>query len=80
MVKVTAYLRIAKASNGKFMVKATSEPNYGAISTSGYNTNKKYYPTIHTEVELDIDEKLFAPAKLVIKVKEMNAKIAGELK
>jgi hypothetical protein len=31
-------------------------------------------------VELDIDEKLFAPAKLVIKVKEMNAKIAGELK
>jgi hypothetical protein len=80
MVKATVYLKIAKAANGRFLFKASSRPNTNAIAKTGYNQGGQHYPTIHTQIELDIDEAMFAPAKLQLKVNKMNSGIAAEVK
>jgi len=62
-MKIKTYLRVAKTSRG-YKVSAQTKPNHAPLYTDSYS--KKYLPTVHFAINLDIPNEAFDKASKAI--------------
>lgn len=75
-MKKRIYLRIAKYANG-FMVKADKSPIQEPLRSSNYT---KYRPTVLIALDLDIPDKEFDAARILLEAKIKETKPCVEIK
>ena len=75
-MKKRIYLRIAKYSTG-FMVKADKSPKQEPLRSSSYS---KHQPTVLIALDLEIPDKEFDAARILLKAKIKETKPCVEIK
>jgi len=80
-MKIKTYLRIAKTSRG-YRANASTEPDHSPLFISGYRS-KKFLPTVHFALLLDIPDNAFDKATEVVaelNIPEEKLEINAEVK
>jgi len=72
------YLRISNYGKGK--VIAGLRPNYEPLSNGYPPADRVYYPTVMVALDLDIPEKEFDVARILLQAKISETKPAVEIK
>lgn len=65
-VRVKTFLRVGQTKRNNYKVVASTKPNHKPLDNGGYKRWKKYLPTVHFALVLNIPKKAFEKASVVV--------------